>query len=151
MFDDFRYLIFYAMHTQDGRIAIGGRGAPYHSLPRERAVRARPAVRDHLRELLAELFPVMSDFKVTHHWGGAIAAPRDWYSSAGLDRATGMAWAGGYIGDGVSATNLAGRAFATSSPAGPRPSRICPGWATARRNGSRSRSAGSASTRRSSP
>ena len=43
VFGDFRFLIFYAMHTDDGRIAIGGRGAPYHFASRlERAVRARP-------------------------------------------------------------------------------------------------------------
>ena len=35
--------------------------------------------------------------------------PRDWCASVGLDRATGLAWAGGYVGDGVSTTNLAGR------------------------------------------
>ena len=45
----------------------------------------------------------------THRWGGAVAAPRDWYTSVGLDRESGTAWAGGYIGDGVSTTNLAGR------------------------------------------
>ena len=27
----------------------------------------------------------------------------------GLDRGTGLAWAGGYVGDGVATTNLAGR------------------------------------------
>ena len=31
---------------------------------------------------------------------------------SGFDRATGMAWAGGYVGDGVSTTNLAGRTLA---------------------------------------
>jgi hypothetical protein len=30
----------------------------------------------------------------------------------GLDRSTGLAWAGGYVGDGVSTTNLAGRTLA---------------------------------------
>jgi hypothetical protein len=35
--------------------------------------------------------------------------PRDWYSSVGFDRYRGIAWAGGYVGDGVSTTNLAGR------------------------------------------
>ena len=35
--------------------------------------------------------------------------PRDWWASCGIDRATGVAWAGGYVGDGVGTTNLAGR------------------------------------------
>ena len=110
VFGDFRFLIFYAMHTDDGRIAIGGRGAPYHFGSRlSEQFERDPAVRDHLRALLGELFPAIGDAKVTHHWGGAIAAPRDWYTSVGLDRDSGMAWAGAYVGDGVSTTNLAGR------------------------------------------
>ena len=110
VFGDFRFLIFYAMHTQDGRIAIGGRGAPYHFGSRLSEDYERdPAVREHLRLLLGDLFPAIGDVKITHHWGGAVAAPRDWYTSVGLDRATGMAWAGAYVGDGVSTTNLAGR------------------------------------------
>jgi len=35
--------------------------------------------------------------------------PRDWVASVGLDRSSGLAWAGGYVGDGVGTTNLAGR------------------------------------------
>jgi hypothetical protein len=38
--------------------------------------------------------------------------PRDWHSTASFDRATGIAWAGGYVGDGLSTTNLAGRTLA---------------------------------------
>lgn len=34
--------------------------------------------------------------------------PRDWYAGVGLDRKTGFGWAGGYVGDGVSTSNLAG-------------------------------------------
>lgn len=110
VFGDFRFLIFYAMRTQDDRIAIGGRGAPYHYGSRlSEAYERDPVVREHLRTLLGELFPSLGDVRVTHHWGGAIAAARDWYTSVGLDRATGMAWAGAYVGDGVSTTNLAGR------------------------------------------
>jgi hypothetical protein len=33
-------------------------------------------------------------------------------ASAGIDRKTGIAWAGGYVGDGVGTTNLAGRTLA---------------------------------------
>ena len=47
--------------------------------------------------------------RITHAWGGPLGIPRDWCASVGLDRATGLAWAGGYVGDGVSTTNLAGR------------------------------------------
>ncbi len=110
VFGDFRFLIFYAMHTDDGRIAIGGRGAPYHFGSRlDEAYEREPKVRGHLRALLGELFPPIGDATVTHHWGGAIAAARDWYTSVGLDRPSGMAWAGAYVGDGVATTNLAGR------------------------------------------
>ena len=110
VFGDFRHLIFYAMHTDDGRIAIGGRGAPYHFNSRLREAYERvPAVQDHLRDLVRTLFPQAGEVEVTHRWGGAIAASRDWYSSVGLDRETGIAWAGAYVGDGVATTNLAGR------------------------------------------
>ncbi|RXZ45811.1 FAD-dependent oxidoreductase, partial [Agromyces binzhouensis] len=34
---------------------------------------------------------------------------RDWAATVGLDPATGLGWAGGYVGTGVTATNLAGR------------------------------------------
>src|SRR4029453_10028912 len=38
--------------------------------------------------------------------------PRDWFASVGLDRRAGLAWAGGYVGDGVATSNLAGRTLA---------------------------------------
>ena len=49
---------------------------------------------------------------MTHAWGGALGIARDWTASVGLDPATGLGWAGGYVGDGVSTTNLAGRTLA---------------------------------------
>jgi glycine/D-amino acid oxidase-like deaminating enzyme len=71
-----------------------------------------PAVFAALRRTLADLFPVLSDVPVTHHWGGPIGIARDWCASVGLSAATGLAWAGGYVGDGVATTNLAGRTLA---------------------------------------
>jgi len=56
-----------------------------------------------------ELFPVLHRVRVTHAWGGPLGIPRDWCASVGLDGRTGLGWAGGYVGDGVSTTNLAGR------------------------------------------
>ena len=65
-----------------------------------------------LQATLVDLFPVLADARITHSWGGPLGIPRDWYSSVGLDRTTGLAWAGGYVGDGVTTTNLAGRTLA---------------------------------------
>jgi len=112
-FGDFRHLIIYGQRTADGRLAFGGRGAPYHfgSAIRPEFDRV-PAVFTALRRTLGELFPVLGDVPVTHAWGGPLGVPRDWCASAGLDRATGLGWAGGYVGDGVSTTNLAGRTLA---------------------------------------
>jgi glycine/D-amino acid oxidase-like deaminating enzyme len=65
-----------------------------------------------LEDTLHELFPVLRGTAITHRWGGPLGIARDWHASVGLDRATGLAWAGGYVGDGVSTTNLAGRTLA---------------------------------------
>jgi glycine/D-amino acid oxidase-like deaminating enzyme len=112
-FADHRHLIIYGQRTADGRVAFGGRGAPYHfaSAVRDSYDRA-PRIHDALRRSLVELFPALSGARITHRWGGPLGVPRDWYSSVGLHRSSGMAWAGGYVGDGVSTTNLAGRTLA---------------------------------------
>jgi glycine/D-amino acid oxidase-like deaminating enzyme len=112
-FADHRHMIIYGQRTADGRIAFGGRGAPYHYGSTVRsAFDTEPAVHALLRQTLTELFPDLADARFTHAWGGPLGIPRDWHSSVGLDRATGMAWAGGYVGDGVATTNLAGRTLA---------------------------------------
>jgi glycine/D-amino acid oxidase-like deaminating enzyme len=112
-FADYRHMIIYGQRTADGRLAFGGRGAPYHL---GSAVRPQfeqePAVFSALRHTLAELFPAAAGAQITHTWGGPLGVPRDWCASVGLDRATGLAWAGGYVGDGVATTNLAGRTLA---------------------------------------
>ncbi len=112
-FGDHRHMIIYGQRTADGRLAFGGRGAPYHLGSAIRPDFDRdPRVFEALRHTLTDLFPVLTGAKVTHTWGGPLGIPRDWCASAGLDPATGLGWAGGYVGDGVSTTNLAGRTLA---------------------------------------
>ena len=109
-FADGRHLIIYAQRTEDDRIAIGGRGAPYHYGSRVRdEFDKKPQVFSELKRVLTTLWPELEDARITHRWGGPLGVPRDWYSSVGFDRERGVAWAGGYVGDGVSTTNLAGR------------------------------------------
>jgi len=121
-FHDGRRMIIYGQRTTDGRIAFGGRGAPYHF-----GSKVRPEfdtdgrVRELLTGTLRELFPVLQDAAITNHWGGVLAAPRDWTPFVRYDKAGGFATAGGYVGDGVATTHLAGRTLAaliTGSTAG---------------------------------
>jgi glycine/D-amino acid oxidase-like deaminating enzyme len=109
-FSEHRHLVVYGQRTSDGRLVFGGRGAPYHfgsavrpDFDRDERVWAS------LRETVHEMFPSLRDVAFTHAWGGPLGVPRDWCASVGLDRSTGLGWAGGYVGDGVATTNLAGR------------------------------------------
>ena len=109
-FSDKRHLRIYGQRTQDGRIAFGGRGAPYHyasTVRPEFDLDAR--VHQMLRDIIADMFPMLSDLEFTHEWGGNLGIPRDWVPSVKYDRATGIAIAGGYVGDGVATSNIAGR------------------------------------------
>jgi len=103
------HLYTYHQRTADGRIAIGGRGVPYRyaSSPATGAVDPR-TVRE-LRERLAQLFPDTREVGVAGAWAGVLGVTRDWTPSVGLDPATGLGWAGGYVGEGVAAANLAAR------------------------------------------
>ena len=46
---------------------------------------------------------------MTHRWGGPLGVARDWCATASYNPKTGVGFAGGYVGDGLSTTNLAGR------------------------------------------
>lgn len=112
-FSDHRHLIIYGQRTADDRLAFGGRGAPYHRGSRIHADFDQDAqVFAHLRSTLVELFPDVADAEITHRWGGPLGIARDWHASVGLDPSTGIGWAGGYVGDGVATSNLAGRTLA---------------------------------------
>jgi glycine/D-amino acid oxidase-like deaminating enzyme len=109
-FTDHRHLIIYGQRTADDRMVFGGRGAPYHFGSRIRPEFDRDEhVFAALHATLVDLFPTVAPAKVTHAWCGALGIARDWTASVALDRTTGLGWAGGYVGDGVSTTNLAGR------------------------------------------
>ena len=86
-----------------------------------RTVSARPSIRSveqrspNHRAVVASLFellPQLGGVEITHYWGGVLGIPRDWRPSVGYDREHGVAWAGGYVGEGVAAANLAGRTLA---------------------------------------
>jgi glycine/D-amino acid oxidase-like deaminating enzyme len=112
-FTDFRHLLIYGQRTADNRFAFGGRGARYHwgSVIRP-DYDCAPRVFTHLKRALDALFPQAADAAVTHRWGGPLGVPRDWHAGVSFDSATRIATAGGYVGDGLSTTNIAGRTLA---------------------------------------
>ena len=112
-FSDGRHLVIYGQRTADNRIAFGGRGARYHwgSAIRSEYDRVE-RVFAHLVTTLHELFPQLPALEIEHAWGGPLGVPRDWHASVTYDPATGLGSAGGYVGDGLSTTNLAGRTLA---------------------------------------
>lgn len=108
-----RYTVDYLSRTADGRVLLGGRGAPYHFGSRVRPDFDRHA-RTHatLREQLVDWFPSLEGVRIAHAWGGPIGMPRDWMPVFRHDREHGLAGAYGYTGQGVATANLAGRVLA---------------------------------------
>ena len=110
---DLAHGFFYAQRTADGRIAIGGRAVPYRygsRIDRDGAVGSDTI--DYLTGVLNDALPQTRGVPIAHGWCGVLAVPRDWSAGIRLDPATGLGEAGGYVGHGVTATNLAGRTLA---------------------------------------
>ena len=110
---DTSHVYFYAQRTADDRVAIGGRGVPYRFGSRtDDHGRTQGSTALALKAIVADLFPAAAGVEIDHAWCGVLGVPRDWCTTVGLDPGTGLGWAGGYVGSGLTATNLAGRTLA---------------------------------------
>lgn len=99
-------------HTADGRITIGGADnrLPYRTRSQAAAVgAAHPRVEAFYRAELVRLFPALRDVVIDQSWHGVFGVPRVWAPTVSYDATTGLGSAGGYVGEGVAASNLAGR------------------------------------------
>ncbi len=110
---DFNHAYCYCQRTREGRIAVGGRGVPYRIGSRT-DTNGEPDAETirRLTTILYRHFPATRPFRIDHAWCGVLGVPRDWCATVGLDPATRLGWAGGYVGTGVSTSNLAGRTLA---------------------------------------
>ncbi len=122
-FSEHRHLVVYGQRTADDRLAFGGRGAPYHWGSSVRpSFDQDPRVHHGLAAQLREYFPVLASVPggrtrlagigVDHTWGGPLGIARDWHPAVRLDPDSRIAWAGGYVGDGVALSQLAGATLA---------------------------------------
>ena len=112
-FTDARHLIVYGQRTADDRLAFGGRGAPYHlgSTIGPRTTRSTPRPRTCERTLV-DLFPCSTAPR--SRTAGAARSPcrATGTRRSGSTPTTGIAWAGGYVGDGVATDEPRGRTLA---------------------------------------
>lgn len=110
-FAEASHLVTYAQRTADGRLAIGGRGAPY-TWGSRRNDASEHHRRDHerLRKMARDWFPILNKFEFNHSWGGAVGVTRDWAPYVRTTDKYGEM--GGYAGDGVAFSFLAAGAMA---------------------------------------
>jgi glycine/D-amino acid oxidase-like deaminating enzyme len=131
-----RNTVVYLTKTPDGRILFGSRGAPYAYGSRISDAQDRHAQTIELiHKSVLEWFPSLAGIRFTHAWGGPVGMPMDWTPAVRFDRATRIGFAGGYTGQGVSTSNLAGQmlagmiaARATGFDALPFADRRSPNW-----------------------
>ena len=85
------HVVIYGQRTADGRMAFGGRGAPYHFGSRvddrfdtDDGVRVGAAANGH-----ASCSRCSATSSFPYHWGGPLGRPRDWHPHVAYDRASG--------------------------------------------------------------
>jgi len=106
---DAAHAFVYAQRSADGRIALGGRGTYRYGSRTDVDGRVERRTVAWLAARLRELFPAAADAAIEHAWCGAIGVARDWSASVQFDARSGIGTAGGYVGHGVGAADLAGR------------------------------------------
>ena len=107
---DGAHAYMYAQRTADGRIALGGRGVPYRFGSRtDNWGATQRSTIEQLTTILHSMFPQTVGVGIDQAWCGVLGVRRDWIPTIGHDPGTGIGGAGGYVGNGVAVTNLAGR------------------------------------------
>lgn len=108
-----RNTVVYLTKTPDGRILFGSRGAPYaYGSQISDAQDRHPETIEMIRKSVLEWFPSLAGIRSTHSWGGPVGMPMDWTPAVRFDLGTRIGFAGGYTGQGVATSNLAGQILA---------------------------------------
>ena len=111
-FGDPRRMVTYGQRTADGRLAFGCRGSYFFGSKIQNRFSPDDPVFGEVQDVLYSFFPAVRGHRITHRWGGALGIPRNSRPVVGVDRDAGFGWAGGYVGEGVGASNLAGHTLA---------------------------------------
>jgi glycine/D-amino acid oxidase-like deaminating enzyme len=108
-FDDGRRVVIYGQRTLDNRLVFGGRAGYYFGSKRKSVIDSDDVAVRIVERQARELVPALAGVEITHGWGGLMGVPRHWRPCVSYDEKSRTGWAGGYTGEGVGASNLAGR------------------------------------------
>jgi len=111
-FNNRDHLTTYGQLTSDRRIAFGCRGSYLYGSKIRSHFDPSDSEFDLIWEVLLKFFPTLSGSRYTHAWGGAMGVSRTLNPAVCFNRERRFGWAGGYFGNGVGASNLAGRTMA---------------------------------------
>lgn len=106
------HITTYGLLTADRRIAFGCRGSYLYGARVKAGFNPSDPEFDQVWNTLLKFFPDLSNCRYTHAWGGAMGVSRTLRPAVCFNSKTRLAWAGGYFGNGVGASNLAGRTLA---------------------------------------
>jgi len=110
-FGNLDHLVTYGQLTADQRLAFGCRGG-YHFGSAVRSFDPAASRFDIVRDTLKKFFPGLEGVRFSHAWGGAMGVTRSVRPVVSFDIERQQGWAGGYFGNGVGASHLAGKTLA---------------------------------------
>jgi len=105
-------VVTYGQVTDDMRIAFGCRGTYHLGSAIQSLFDSGDPEFELIRTTLLRFFPALKGIRFTHAWGGAMGVSRSLRPSVNFDPESGLGWAGGYFGNGVGASHLAGKTMA---------------------------------------
>ncbi|TXS90644.1 FAD-dependent oxidoreductase [Parahaliea aestuarii] len=112
VFSDASPLITYAQRRADNRLVFGSRGSYRFGGEPRADFSADGEAFTGIARLMRACLPQLEDVAVSHCWGGTLGIPRRACPHAVFDTASGFGTAGGYLGEGVGASNLMARTLA---------------------------------------
>lgn len=113
-FCDAGRLVTYGMRSKDDRLVFGMRGTYLFGSKPRTDFKLTQQEKDLRCSFIHDFFPKLLEHQVTvtHAWGGNLGMSRRMSPHMFIDPSNHVAIAGGYLGEGVSATNLSGRTLA---------------------------------------
>jgi len=109
VFSDVSRIVTYGQRTADNRLVFGARGSYLFGAALQHNTELNPQGIALRRKLIEQLFPQLEGVNITHAWGGNLAIGRKFRPHMVINKDQGYALSAAYGGEGVGATNLAGR------------------------------------------